>query len=160
MNIRLFRIEHLNAQLPQIGEIFDTAEIFDTKRFQRYSDLKILFEKINHCSITHNLSIIRILKLITTNTDQFENLIYQLSLDRNEMREMKQLYTQKQFIISNDSSKEGQYLFDFYLELARKKIFNELNIDLPDRFKSKYFFESIADCLTYMKKMELERSLR
>lgn len=149
MTQTLYRVESIASNLPQIGDVFDTNISFDKIRIQRYTELKKLFERINECSIFYHLPVGIILELITTKDKfKFDLILSQISVSNYEIEEIKKLFEEKKFHLH---SKEGQYLFDFYLELAREKIFDEYGIELPNRFKSKFFFESIKDCFEYMK---------
>ena len=58
---------------------------------------------------------------------------------------IKEEISKTNFILSY----EFRYFNDYVLEKARKDIFKELKIELPNRFESQYFFQSIDDCIRY-----------
>jgi hypothetical protein len=128
------------SEFPKVGSVLNTTENINYARFVRFSKLKQLFDLIFKLSSDHNLPIYDVLKF----TNQIEIINNGMGF-YDQIEIIKEEISKTNFILSY----EFRYFNDYILEKARKDIFKELKIELPNRFESQYFFQSIDDCIRY-----------
>lgn len=128
------------SEFPKVGRVLNTTENINHARLVRFSKLKHLFDLIFNLSRDYNLPIYDVLKFTNQNArinaemdfyDQIENI--------------KQEISTTNFILLY----EFRYFNYYILEKVRKDIFDETKLELPNRFESQYFFQSINDCIRY-----------
>lgn len=130
---------------PLAKTVIDTNETIDYKRFNRFSELKTLFNSIYSTSLEYNLPIGEIIFFINANI--FKRLIYKAEHKtiKSKIKQIRRESINRKFNINI----EFRFFNDFVLEKVRQDLIKNNDIILPDRFKSSYFFKSIDDCKKY-----------
>lgn len=130
---------------PLAKTVIDTNETIDYKRFNRFSELKILFNSIYSTSLEYNLPIGEIIFFINANI--FKRLRYKAEHKtiKSKIKQIRRESINRKFNINI----EFRFFNDFVLEKVRQDLIKNNDIILPDRFKSSYFFKSIDDCKRY-----------
>jgi len=145
---KYYRIDSILSDLPAIGKVIETDKVFDINRIARFAELKSIFEKTYNYSDQYNLPVATILELISTmNTPRFNLLYSRIEVGKDQVNSIIEDVNKANLQLN----KEGRFFFDYILTIAKKKIFDEKKIDLPDRFLSKYFFENLGDCYSYIR---------
>ncbi len=139
-----------------VGTIVDTNECINQRRTKRNRELRSLFEKAYKFSADFELPIENVL------TNIIPNFYY---LSRNFIKRIK--YYIKLLIIKFKMKQlnfigfiESNYFIDFILEKSRILIQQETKTELPSRYMSSFFFESVNDCNTYYPKFNCEGKIR
>ena len=136
---------------PLVGVVIDTKTYIDYVKIKRYSKLTYLFELIYNCSKDFNMPIGNILFQVKAN--MFKRMKFKIDDVQLKKRISK---------IRNESLKkcfrlnEFRMFNDYVLENVRNEINKLYAQELPNRFESCYFFESIDDSLKYYYKLPVK----
>lgn len=139
-----------------VGTILDTDECINQRRVIRNRELHSLFEKAYNFSADFELPIESVITNITPNN-------YYLS--RNIIKRIKYYFRLLSLRIKMKRLNfigftEGNYFIDFILEKSRTCIQKETYTELPSRYMSSFFFESVNDCNAYWPKFNCVGELR
>ena len=146
INSKYYRIESFD-NLPIIGKVYDTDLMSDTKRIKRYNELSPLFDLFYQGSILYDLPIAYFFDLVyTRNYFKRQRLKRNFGVDREYINSILKEKKKCRFRLYS----EGRFFFDYVLKIAGEQISLQENKTLPDRFKSKYFFETLEDCSSYI----------
>lgn len=130
---------------PNIGTLINTNESWDNHRFNRFLKLNKLFKLIFEVSCEGKLPLLNILSQLYP-----KQFISDITIDNMSKYEVVLKKIKKEILESNfNVALEFRYFTDFVLHEKRKELIEKLNLQIPDRFKSHYFFESIDDCFNY-----------
>ncbi|WP_298141025.1 hypothetical protein [Flavobacterium sp.] len=137
-----YRIEEKPSK---VGTVIDTDKKFDLLRIERLKQLEKLFNLIFEISSNLNLPLINILATL------YPKLYYSEIIIKNQSDLEKHLDVLRKEILYSRFNVQFEFrnFTDFIFSKARADIIKNHKISLPDRFKSRYFFESIEDCLNY-----------
>lgn len=132
------------TEAPKIGTIVDTNKFINYYRIDRQSKLNTLFNLLFELSFENELSIQNIFSLVYPNFKQYS--IFESNQNILDKIEIIKLEINK---INFNVNREFLFFNDFVLDKVKTELNNDFNLDLPDRFKSHYFFETLSDCYFY-----------
>jgi len=129
---------------PLIGAVIDTNSFIDYERVKRFKKLTKLFELMYNCSTEFELPLFDILFQVKANF--FKRLKFKIKNIQLKKRisEIRNECFKKCF-----RSNEFRMFNDYMLAKVRDELNAKFVSDLPNRFESCYFFESIDDSLKY-----------
>ncbi len=127
---------------PENGIEINTQNKIDYDLINRISELNYLFKLIYNCSNNHKISIKEILDEIEFGYEILDST-NQLKKDLEKIKKEAKL---RSFIIK----KEFKYFTYNLLEIIRNEINDLHKSNLPNRFKSSYFFGCLKDCKRYL----------